>query len=427
MTDAQFASLSSLYVIGALLGALCAGPVSSRWGRVWPLRGSTGFFILGSSLATVAGSLPVMCLGRFLSGIGAGMATVIVPLYISEMAPPQDRGLFGALTQISTNTGIITAQTLGYFLSQTWHWRIILVTGAGLGVLQALGLSFVSESPAWLARNQQSARAVELLQKIRGPGSDISEEIKEWDVAESGSEEDRLLQTENLTSNPTTSKSLPHVGFLGVLRDPLYRPAVIAVIGIMFAQQLTGINSIIMYSVSLLSGVLPVSSSLLTIILSLCNLIVTILCAPLPDKIGRKPCLLISITGMGCMALILAIAMRVHLQLLSALSVVGFVIFFATGLGPVPFLIAPELVGQEAVSAISSWSLAANYLSTFIVAQFFPMINTALNNWLGGRGWVFFGFVGLALAADIFVCWWVPETKGRRDADEVWGRTRRED
>lgn len=355
------------------------------------------------------------------------MATVVVPLYISEIAPPQDRGLFGALTQISTNTGIVTAQTLGYFLSQTWHWRIILVTGAGIGVLQAVGLSFVSESPAWLARNQQSARAVEILQTIRGAGSDISEEIKGWDVAESGSEEDRLLQTEHMTSTPISSKSLPHVGFSRAFRDARYRPAVIAVIGIMFAQQFTGINSIIMYSVSLLSGVLPVASSLLTIILSLCNLIVTILCAPLPDKIGRKSCLLISITGMGSMALLLAIAMRVQLQLLSALSVVGFVVFFATGLGPVPFLIAPELVGPEAVSAISSWSLGANFLSTMMVAQFFPMINAALNDWLGGRGWVFFGFVGLALAADIFVWWWVPETKGRKDADEVWGRIRREE
>lgn len=114
-------------------------------------------------------------------------------------------------------------------------------------------------------------------------------------------------------------------------------------------------------------------------------------------------------------------------KILSAIAVVAFVGFFAVGLGPVPFLLASELVGQEAVGATQSWCLAANYVATFLVAQFFPIVNTALNNLLGGHGWVYFIFAALAVGSAFFVFLNVPETKGKKDVDEVWGRTRRVD
>jgi len=181
------------------------------------------------------------------------------------------------------------------------------------------------------------------------------------------------------------------------------------------------------YSVSLLSGVLPISSSLLTIMISIVNLITTIACAPLADKIGRKACLLLSIAGMGSMAFCLGLSMVLGIKLLSAISVLLFVAFFATGLGPVPFMMASELVGQEAVGATQSWCLAANYVATYVVAQFFPILNTWLNGRLGGAGWAFFTFSICAFVSFGFVSWKVPETKGKKDADEVWGRVRRED
>jgi MFS family permease len=195
----------------------------------------------------------------------------------------------------------------------------------------------------------------------------------------------------------------------------------------MFSQQFCGINSIIMYSVSLLANLLPISSALLTIIISVANLLTTIACSPLPDRLGRKTCLLISIIGQGTSSLALAISILTGVKILSAVAVIFFVGFFAVGLGPVPFMMASEMVGQEAVGATQSWCLAANYVATFIVAQFFPIVNKALNNALGGSGWVYFIFSALAACSAIFVAWRVPETKGKKDVDEVWGRARRVD
>ena len=82
-----------------------------------------------------------------------------------------------------------------------------------------------------------------------------------------------------------------------------------------------------------------------------------------------------------------------------------------------PFILANELVGPEAVGATQSWALAANWIATFLVSQFFPVVNEAL-----GRGKVYFVFAGVAVLAGGFVAWWVPETRGKSGADEVWGR-----
>ncbi|TDZ71582.1 putative metabolite transport protein [Colletotrichum trifolii] len=431
MSDAVFATVSSIFTVGGLVGALCAGPFSSKRGRRPAMRATAILYIIGAIIETLAGGAPALAIGRFFTGAAAGASTVIVPLYISEIAPPKERGLFGAMTQVSINVGILIVQTLGFFLSYGRAWRWILAAGIFIALAQASGLLLIPESPAWLAANGDASNARRTLQRIRGKDFDIREEVEAWDQNEVNAEQEGLL-TQGEAAPPQSpglsKKGAPvHLGFFEVVKEPLYRPAIGAVVGIMFAQQLCGINSIIMYSVSLLTDLLPVSSALLTILISIVNLITTAACSPLPDKLGRKRCILISIIGQGTSSLILALSIKFGVKILSAVSVVSFVAFFAVGLGPVPFILASELVGQEAVGATQSWSLAANYVATFLVAQFFPIVNNLFNQLLGGAGWVYFLFAGFALLFALFVSVKVPETKGKKDADEVWGRTRRVD
>ena len=122
----------------------------------------------------------------------------------------------------------------------------------------------------------------------------------------------------------------------------------------MLAQQLSGINSIVMYGVSLLADLLASNSALLNLAVSAVNIVVTTGCAPLPDKLGRKACLLQSLAGMGISSLLLAIGIMKSIPVLSAIAVLLFVSSFALGLGPVPFILSAELVGPEAVGARQS-------------------------------------------------------------------------
>lgn len=211
---------------------------------------------------------------------------------------------------------------------------------------------------------------------------------------------------------------------LTVLTHPRYRRATLTVMTIMTAQQLCGINSIVMYGVSLLSDLLSSSSGTLNVVVACVNLLLTALFAPLVDKLGRKICLCASALGMAVSSLLLAVAIGRGISVLSGVSVLLFVASFAFGVGPVPFILSSELTGPEAVGSTQSWALASNWLATFVVAQFFPVVNQALGK---GRVYWIFAVAGVLTAA--FVYFMVPETKGKRDADEVWGAEgrRRED
>lgn len=143
---------------------------------------TTTYFAVGPVFESVSPNIGLLAFGRLLSGVGAGAAVVIVPLYISEIAPPSQKGFFGAFTQIMCNVGILITQLLGYFLSHDWHWRIILAIGGAIGVVQALGLLLSVESPKYYAEKGNMPLAKRTLRKIRGKDADIDSEIQSWGV-----------------------------------------------------------------------------------------------------------------------------------------------------------------------------------------------------------------------------------------------------
>lgn len=180
MTTFQFGLVSSIFTVGGLFGALGAGPLAGKYGRLNTMRYTTVFFTLGPLAEACAQSVELMAFGRFLSGIGAGAAVVVVPLFISEVAPPGQKGLFGSFTQVMVNFGILIAQILGYFLSHGQFWRIILGVGGVLGLTQLSGLSFAVESPKWAADHGRPMAAKRDLQMIRGMTFDIQKEVEAW-------------------------------------------------------------------------------------------------------------------------------------------------------------------------------------------------------------------------------------------------------
>jgi MFS family permease len=166
-----------------------------------------------------------------------------------------------------------------------------------------------------------------------------------------------------------------------------------------------------MYGVALLADLLQSNAAALNLAVSAINILVTAACAPLVDKLGRKFCLIASISGMGISSLLLAIGIMHSLSILSAVAVLFFVASFGVGLGPIPFILSSELVSTDAVGATQGWALGANWISTFVVAQFFPVVNAAL-----GKGKIYFIFAGIALFFGLFVAWCVPESNGKKDA-----------
>ncbi|KAF2652755.1 hypothetical protein K491DRAFT_706219 [Lophiostoma macrostomum CBS 122681] len=426
MTPTQWGVVGSMYTLGGFIGALAAGPAAGRYGRRRAMQLTTIFFTLGPVFEALSPNIGVLAFGRVISGVGAGASVVVVPIYISEIAPPAEKGFFGAFTQVMCNVGILVAQLLGYFLSKGQYWRIILAAGGLIGVGQSIGLLLSVESPKFLADCGEPIKAKRILRRIRGDKFDIDEEVKGWGVEsneEIDDEEQTLLQNEDhMSRHSDTAGSKRNIAkedaltILQVLRHPEYNKAAIAVVAVMVAQQLSGINSIVMYGVSLLAGLLESNSALLNLAVSAINIVVTAGCAPLVDKLGRKTCLLNSLIGMGTSSLLLAVGIMRSIPILSAVAVLLFVSSFALGLGPVPFILASELVGPDAVGATQSIALGANWIATFVVAQFFPLASAVLH------GKVYFIFAALSAVFAVFIAWFVPETKGKKSIDEVAAR-----
>lgn len=183
MTPTQWGVVGSMYTLGGLIGALSAAPLAGKYGRLRAMQMTTLFFTVGPVFEALSPSIAVMAFGRLVSGIGAGAAVVIVPLYISEIAPPANKGFFGAFTQIMCNVGILVTQLLGYFLSHDSYWRVILAVGGIIGLAQGLGLLVSVESPKYLAEKGNIAQAKRVLRQIRGADADIDSEMSEWGVA----------------------------------------------------------------------------------------------------------------------------------------------------------------------------------------------------------------------------------------------------
>jgi MFS family permease len=191
MTEFEIGLVSSMFTLGGFIGALAAGPISATRGRVRAMQLTAIVFTIGPIFEALAPSITIMSIGRLISGLGAGASVVVVPIYVSEIAPPAERGFFGSFTQVMVNLGIFVTQLLGFLLSYGQMWRVVFAAGGGIGLILGLGLFTVSESPKWLATQHGKGRqAREVLQRIRGHKFDIEDEfaslgaiISEEDIA----------------------------------------------------------------------------------------------------------------------------------------------------------------------------------------------------------------------------------------------------
>lgn len=442
MTAGDIGSVTGLLSIGGLFTALFAGNIAAILGRRKASILTCIPFVVGSLLTGAARSVWEMQIGRFISGLGAGAAIVIVPLYLSEIGPEDLRGMLGFMNQVSINIGILLAQVLGIFFSTYDRWRFILFFGAIIGSIYAITLIlFIVESPKWFVSAGQHHSARKSLQYLRD-SEDVEDELStmgslgtkpdledEFSVTPSsgssttpssaGIEESQaLLSTEPSNSTPiipasNVSKPTNIVSVYTFLFSPQYRGQLVVVCGVMIAQQLCGVNSIIFYGVSVLAKLFPELTKTINCIISILNCVVTMYSSTIVDRYGRKQMLIASIAGMGVSAFLLGFGITHSFSILSAVAATLFVIAFATGLGPIPFMIISELVPHNAVGAAQSVGTTSNWLSTFIIGYFFPILQGKIG------GYTYYLFVIFCILSIAFVATYIPSSTGSSGSEST--------
>eukprot|EP00322_Chrysochromulina_rotalis_P001079 CAMPEP_0115846448 /NCGR_PEP_ID=MMETSP0287-20121206/9867_1 /TAXON_ID=412157 /ORGANISM="Chrysochromulina rotalis, Strain UIO044" /LENGTH=562 /DNA_ID=CAMNT_0003300241 /DNA_START=33 /DNA_END=1721 /DNA_ORIENTATION=- len=416
-TDADFAwSLCvSIFCLGALVGCAAAAPMANSLGRSKTILLASATCTLGAALEAAsayvgASGVMAMLAGRVLTGCASGASTVVVPIYLGELAPPHLRGTLGVMFQLACVFALLSAQVMGLpsLMGTPELWPLYIFGGVAVpSALQFLLSHLMVESPAWLAGRgaEEGMHAERILLDLRGISADIMGPLRD-----SVTKELDYMQMAALNSGGGTEGGAT-IGAL--LSDKKLRPSVVITIVCAMAQQFSGINNAFNFSTTFLSqnGIDAATVTIVAVLMNVGNVLITALSAWLMDIAGRKPLILGSTLGMSVAIVMLTIALTNPGQPWTApfavFAVVSFVMSFGVGMGPVPWLLPAELFPPDKTAAGSSFNAICNWLANFAVGLVFLPLSAALG------GTVFMPFLLVLLPFAVFLVVKVPETRGK--------------
>lgn len=391
MTDIQVGFVVGAMLGGSLVGTLIAGPLGDKYGRRFLVIAASLIFVIGVSLVLFAHSYLMLLCARLLLGVGVGIVSVAVPLYVAEIVPAQDRGKYMTLFQLLLTFGIVMAYVVDLIFTPSGNWRAMLAVVLIPALVLFFGMWFLPESPRWLIANRQEARARHILQRIRKSSIQIENDIREI--------QDSLQTTQGSWSD--------------LFARQCWMPTFVALTIAIF-NQLTGINSFLQYAPLILKNA-GIGSDMVTMLgsigIGLLNFIFTIVAIGLIDTVGRRPLLLIGVAGVVIAELYLGVVQFLAFDPLmtGVLSLIGLLIFiasFAIGPGVVVWLAISELFPTRVRGKGISLCLFFNSLTSALLATFFLPLSHTLG--VGQTYWLFALFTTLYFLMAFYL---LPETK----------------
>lgn len=386
--------ITSCILVGAMIGALGGGPLADRVGRRGVILACSVIFILGALASAVASDVTTLVLARTLLGLAVGGASVIVPLYLAEMAPTGIRGAIATLNQALIILGVGLAALVTFLARDEGAWRLSFGLGAAPAVVLLVGILCMPETPRWLVRKGREAEARAVLGITRRP---------------------EAIDTELAEIQRVESKSGGRAGLTALFGTRWIRATLIVGIGLAIGQQLTGINTIVYYTPKILEslGATQSFALLFGVINTVPNLIAVAFAARLVDRVGRKPLLLYGSLGTaaGMGALGLPQLLNAPENMVNTGGVVGLVVFtvsFSLTWGPVLWVMLSEIFPLNVRGTAMGIATISNWVFNFAVSLTLPILISA---WGAGPAFTMYGLFGVLLFG--FVQRWVRETKGR--------------
>lgn len=396
--------IGSLTTLGALLMCIPTGFLCDLIGRRTVLLLLVIPFSAGWSLLIWANSIEMLYAGRFITGLAVGACCIASPLYTSEIAQKEIRGALGSYFQLMVTIGILYAYVAGKYLPITQYTISCAIVPLVFFVLFA----FQPETPLFYLKKGKFDKAKSALIRLRGPKFNVDAELNDLDSA-------------------LKDASFSNVSFCYTMKKRATQRAFLISIGLMFFQQMGGINAVIFYTRDIFqSAGIGINAQMATIIVGAVQVIATFVSTLVVDSLGRK-CLLLSsgfvmALSSACLGLFFTLKDRHLVQdphILSELSYLPlvalsvFVVVFSLGFGPIPWMISAEIYTSEMKGLGSSVAGALNWTLAFIVTKFYLDLQTAI-----GADITYYGFGLVSFLGAIFVLYVVPETKGK-SLDEI--------
>jgi MFS transporter, SP family, xylose:H+ symportor len=406
-------------LIGCIIGGLLGGVVSYKFGRKKGLMLAALLFLisaLGSSMPEMFFApigqgdhtyVNMFIFYRIIGGIGVGMASMLSPMYIAEVAPANIRGKLVSWNQFAIIFGMLIVYFVNYSISlqgddswlHTIGWRWMFASETIPAIIFFILLFFVPESPRYLVLHHNQNKALDVLTKINGK-----------EIAR------KVLNEINQTVSHKTTSSIFSYGIL------------IIVVGILLSvfQQFVGINVVLYYAPEIFRnmGAQTDVALLQTVIVGIINLSFTVLAIMTVDKFGRKPLQMFGALGMAvCM---FGLGFSFYFQALGYGAIVfmlGYVACFAMSWGPVTWVLLSEIYPNKIRSRAMAIAVAAQWISNYLVSWTFPMMDkSSFLNAMFNQGFSYWIYGTMGVLAFIFIWKLVPETKGRtlEEMEKIW-------
>jgi SP family galactose:H+ symporter-like MFS transporter len=393
MTDTQIGCIVGAVLGGGLLGTLLAGPIGDRYGRRILILSSCIIFLIGIIQILFSYNFYMIFGARLFLGVGVGMVSVGVPLYVAEIVPSKDRGKYITFFQLLLTFGIVLAYFVDLLFTPSGNWKAMFAVLLIPVLILLFGILRLPETPRWLMANNQMEKAREILMLIRNLPEEVEHDIQ--------SIQDSLHKVRGTWSDFFS------IQFLG--------PATVAVLICIF-NQLTGINSFLQYAPLILKNA-GIHSNLITMMgsagIGMLNFIVTIIAIALIDTWGRRPLLLLGVFGvmtseiyLGCITFFLKTS--THSGIMVLIGLLLFIMSFAIGPGVVVWLAISELFPTRVRGKGIAFCLFFSSLSATVLSVYFLPLMKYLG--MSQTYWLFATFTFGYFLVTLF---FLPETKAR--------------
>ncbi|MFM2213197.1 MAG: D-xylose transporter XylE [Bacteroidota bacterium] len=398
-------------LVGCLIGSLFSDYLSHKFGRKVTMLITAILFILNSIGTALPASFSMFVLFRIVGGIGVGIASMVVPMYIAEIAPPKRRGALVGNYQLAIVIGIVVVYFVNYFIAlqgnATWNltigWRYMFGSELIPSLLFLVFIFLIPESPRWLFQKGKSKEAISALLKLNTEKEALEVQIE----IQNSLQDEEKNQWKHLV-------------------NPVFKKALLVGIGLSVLQQLTGINAILYYAPEIFKslGSSTDVSLLETSTLGVVNLIFTLLAIRLVDKMGRKPLLYIGAIGMTIA--LTTVGLFLYYNAIGNYVLPFLLLFmgsFSISWGPILWVLLSEIFPTKIRSLALAISVFMQWVANFAVTQVFPSLIE--NAWLKEHfhgAFPFLVFAIICLLSLLFVWKKVPETKNKslENIDSLW-------
>lgn len=429
--------MTAMIELGAVVGAANQGWVADKYSRKYSIMIAVVWFIIGSAIQTGAVDYAMLVVGRFLAGIAIGMLSMVTPLYMSEISPPEIRGTLLVLEEWSIVFGIVVAYWITYGTryigdgTSEWTFRFPFLLQILPAIILGVGIFFLPFSPRWLASKGRDVESLAALAKLRQLPESDSRVRTEWVQIRAEVAFQQQVQAirhpQLQDGSKKSSFKLEVAAWLDCLKPGCWRRTMVGV-GLMFFQQFVGINALIYYGPTLFEGLglsynLQLSMAGVMNVMQLVGVTGSIF---FMDHVGRRPLLIWGSLAMFISHLIVAILVGKFSndwpsnenKAWAAVSFIFiYMVSFGLSWGPVPWAMPSEIFPSSLRAKGVALSTCSNWFNNFIIG----LITPPLIQHTGYGAYVFFAVFCLLSAIWTFFC--VPETAGKslEEMDAVFG------